>query len=52
MLFRSDVLVNNAGVEPRAADGGFIPVTDVTADSMRSVFETNVFGQVRTLHAR
>ena len=46
-----DVLVNNAGVEPRAADGGFIPVTDVTADSMRSVFETNVFGQVRTLHA-
>lgn len=46
-----DVLVNNAGVEPRTADGGFIPVADVTADSMRSVFETNVFGQVRTLHA-
>ena len=46
-----DVLVNNAGVEPRAADGGFIPVAEVTADSMRSVFETNVFGQVRTLHA-
>lgn len=46
-----DVLVNNAGVEPRTADGGFIPVTDVTADSMRSVFETNVFGQVRMLHA-
>src|SRR5688500_11756879 len=30
-----DVLVNNAGVEPRAADGGFVPVADVTADSMR-----------------
>jgi NAD(P)-dependent dehydrogenase (short-subunit alcohol dehydrogenase family) len=46
-----DVLVNNAGVEPRTADGGFVPVADVTADSMRDVFETNVFGQVRTLHA-
>jgi NAD(P)-dependent dehydrogenase (short-subunit alcohol dehydrogenase family) len=46
-----DVLVNNAGIEPRAADGGFLPVADVTADSMRAVFETNVFGQVRTMHA-
>jgi NAD(P)-dependent dehydrogenase (short-subunit alcohol dehydrogenase family) len=46
-----DVLVNNAGIEPRTADGGFIPVAEVTADSMRSVFETNVFGQVRTMHA-
>ncbi len=46
-----DVLVNNAGIEPRAADGGFVPVAEVTADTMRSVFETNVFGQVRTLHA-
>ena len=46
-----DVLVNNAGIEPRADDGGFLPVADVTADSMREVFETNVFGQVRVLHA-
>ncbi|GAA1982633.1 SDR family NAD(P)-dependent oxidoreductase [Catenulispora subtropica] len=46
-----DVLVNNAGVEPRAADGGFLPVADVTGESMRAVFEANVFGQVRTLHA-
>jgi NAD(P)-dependent dehydrogenase (short-subunit alcohol dehydrogenase family) len=46
-----DVLINNAGVEPRRADGGFVPVTELTADSMRSVFETNVFGQVRMLHA-
>lgn len=37
-----DVLVNNAGVEPRATDGGFIPVADVTGDTMRGVFETNV----------
>jgi NAD(P)-dependent dehydrogenase (short-subunit alcohol dehydrogenase family) len=46
-----DVLVNNAGIEPRKADGGFIPATEVTADSVRTVFETNVFGQVRMLHA-
>jgi NAD(P)-dependent dehydrogenase (short-subunit alcohol dehydrogenase family) len=46
-----DVLVNNAGVEPRTADGGFVPVADVTAETMRDVFDTNVFGQVRTLHA-
>lgn len=46
-----DVLVNNAGIEPRQADGGFVPATEVTADSMRAVFETNVFGQVRTLRA-
>lgn len=46
-----DVLVNNAGVEPRAADGGFLPVADVTGEGMRAVFDTNVFGQVRMLHA-
>jgi NAD(P)-dependent dehydrogenase (short-subunit alcohol dehydrogenase family) len=46
-----DVLVNNAGIEPRRPDGGFVPADDVTADSMRAVFETNVFGQVRMLHA-
>jgi NAD(P)-dependent dehydrogenase (short-subunit alcohol dehydrogenase family) len=46
-----DVLVNNAGIEPRTADGGFVPATEVTAESVRAVFETNVFGQVRMLHA-
>ncbi|MGW1530096.1 SDR family NAD(P)-dependent oxidoreductase [Streptomyces sp. NPDC002159] len=46
-----DVLVNNAGIEPRKSDGGFIPATEVTADLVRIVFETNVFGQVRMLHA-
>jgi NAD(P)-dependent dehydrogenase (short-subunit alcohol dehydrogenase family) len=45
-----EVLVNNAGIEPRAAGGGFIPAAEVTADTMRNVFETNVFGQVRILH--
>lgn len=46
-----DVLVNNAGIEPRTADGGFVPATEVDAESVRTVFETNVFGQVRMLHA-
>src|SRR5580692_9293740 len=39
-----DVLVNNAGVEPRRPDGGFIAVADMTAEGVRTVFETNVFG--------
>ncbi|MBY8882119.1 SDR family NAD(P)-dependent oxidoreductase [Actinacidiphila acidipaludis] len=46
-----DVLVNNAGIEPRTADGGFVDPAGVTADDVRRVFETNVFGQVRMLHA-
>ncbi|WP_330460330.1 SDR family NAD(P)-dependent oxidoreductase [Streptomyces sp. NBC_00820] len=46
-----DVLVNNAGVEPRQADGGFVLPAATTADDVRSVFETNVFGMVRVLHA-
>lgn len=46
-----DVLVNNAGVEPRTADGGFFPAADVTAASTRAVFETNVFGQIRMINA-
>lgn len=46
-----DVLVNNAGVEPRQPDGGFIDPATVTGDDMRAVFDTNVIGQVRVLHA-
>jgi NAD(P)-dependent dehydrogenase (short-subunit alcohol dehydrogenase family) len=46
-----DVLINNAGVEGRAQDGGVIGAADVTADMMRPVFETNVFGVVRVTHA-
>jgi len=41
-----DVLVNNAGIS-----GGRISPGDATADDMRSVYETNVFGAVRVLHA-
>ncbi|MEU5027800.1 SDR family NAD(P)-dependent oxidoreductase [Streptomyces milbemycinicus] len=46
-----DVLVNNAGAEAREPDGGVPGAAEVTADAMRSVFETNVFGVVRVTHA-
>ncbi len=42
-----DVLVNNAGI----AGGSGIAPKDVTADDVRHVFETNVFGIVRVTHA-
>lgn len=46
-----DVLVNNAGIEPRL-EGNAIPVpADETADSVRATFETNVFGLVRVTRA-
>jgi NAD(P)-dependent dehydrogenase (short-subunit alcohol dehydrogenase family) len=41
-----DVLVNNAGIS-----GGRISPSEATADLMRTVFETNVFGPVRVLRA-
>jgi NAD(P)-dependent dehydrogenase (short-subunit alcohol dehydrogenase family) len=41
-----DVLVNNAGVS-----GGRISPSEATADHMRRVYETNVFGAVRVLRA-
>ena len=46
-----DVLVNNAGIEGRTADGDVIGPADVTADQMRTLFETNVFGVVRVTRA-
>jgi NAD(P)-dependent dehydrogenase (short-subunit alcohol dehydrogenase family) len=46
-----DVLVNNAGIEGRTADGGVVGPADVTADQMRTLFETNVFGVVRVTRA-
>lgn len=46
-----DVLVNNAGIEPRL-EGNAIPVpADETAGSMRATFETNVFGLIRVTRA-
>jgi NAD(P)-dependent dehydrogenase (short-subunit alcohol dehydrogenase family) len=41
-----DVLVNNAGIS-----GGRLSPSEATADDMRTVYETNVFGPVRVLHA-
>ncbi|MEO3788664.1 SDR family NAD(P)-dependent oxidoreductase [Nonomuraea sp. B10E15] len=46
-----DVLVNNAGIEERTRDGGVIGPADVTADIMRTTFETNVVGLVRVTRA-
>lgn len=46
-----DVLVNNAGVEGRTDGNGIVGAADVTAQVMREVFETNVFGVVRVTHA-
>jgi NAD(P)-dependent dehydrogenase (short-subunit alcohol dehydrogenase family) len=46
-----DVLVNNAGIEHRNADNSVIGPAELTADVMRTVFDTNVFGVVRVTHA-
>jgi NAD(P)-dependent dehydrogenase (short-subunit alcohol dehydrogenase family) len=42
---RLDVLVNNAGF------GSFGPVEDYTDEEIRAVFETNLFGAIRTTRA-
>ena len=41
-----DVLVNNAGIP-----GGWRAPADTTADHVRTVYDTNVFGLVRVTHA-
>lgn len=41
-----DVLINNAGIS-----GGHVPVAELTADHVRRVYETNVFGIVRVTQA-
>lgn len=46
-----DVLVNNAGIEGRTAGNGIVGAGEVTAEHMRTLFETNVFGLVRVTHA-
>lgn len=46
-----DVLVNNAGIEPRAEGNRVLAAGETTADLMRETFETNVFGIVRVTRA-
>ncbi|MGW6446704.1 SDR family NAD(P)-dependent oxidoreductase [Lentzea sp. NPDC055074] len=46
-----DVLINNAGIEVRTPDGGVVNAADTTGEFMRTMFDTNVFGVVRVLHA-
>jgi NAD(P)-dependent dehydrogenase (short-subunit alcohol dehydrogenase family) len=46
-----DVLVNNAGIEGRAEGNAVVGAADTTADHLRTLFDTNVFGVVRVLHA-
>ncbi len=46
-----DVLVNNAGVEGRLEGNRVAGAAETTADMMRQLFETNVFGLVRVTHA-
>ncbi|HEV7931672.1 MAG TPA: SDR family NAD(P)-dependent oxidoreductase [Actinomadura sp.] len=46
-----DVLINNAGIEGRGEGKTVVGAAELTADTMRSLFETNVFGVVRVTHA-
>lgn len=46
-----DVLINNAGIEGRGEGNTVIGAEEVTADDMRTTFDTNVFGVVRVTHA-
>lgn len=48
-----DVLINNAGIQAEMRDDGIVVIdaAALTADVMRTTFETNVFGTVRVLHA-
>lgn len=41
-----DVLINNAGIS-----GGPVSAGDLAAEKMREVYDVNVFGPVRVLHA-
>ena len=46
-----DVLINNAGLEGRTPDNVVIGPADETAAHMQALFDANVFGMVRMLHA-
>ena len=44
-------MINNAGIAGRTPEGGFATAAEETADSLRTSFETNVFGVVRVIRA-
>lgn len=46
-----DVLINNAGIEGRCENNSILSAEDTTADALRTLFETNVYGVVRVTHA-
>jgi NAD(P)-dependent dehydrogenase (short-subunit alcohol dehydrogenase family) len=46
-----DVLINNAGIEIYGEGSTVIGAAELTADTMRTLFDTNVFGLVRVTHA-
>lgn len=46
-----DVLVNNAGIEPRLAGNAIPTPADEPLDMVRRTFETNVFGMLRVTYA-
>ena len=46
-----DVLINNAGIETRSPDNGVPGAGETTGEMIREVFDTNVFGVVRVMHA-
>ncbi|MEV7438033.1 SDR family oxidoreductase [Streptomyces griseoviridis] len=46
-----DVLINNAGIEGRGEGNTVTGAAAVTADDVRTTFDTNFFGVVRVTHA-
>lgn len=46
-----DVLVNNAGVEPRLADNAIPTAAEESVEDVRATFETNLFGGIRVTQA-
>ncbi|MEV1021855.1 SDR family NAD(P)-dependent oxidoreductase [Streptomyces sp. NPDC050264] len=46
-----DVLVNNAGIEGRTDGNGIVAPADETVDTLRPLFETNLYGTLRVTHA-
>ncbi|MFJ8822322.1 SDR family NAD(P)-dependent oxidoreductase [Streptomyces sp. NPDC102467] len=46
-----DILVNNAGIEGRTDGNGIVAPAEETVDTLRPLFETNLYGTLRVTHA-